>query len=311
MSFPKISIVIVNYNLADYLEETIASVVNQGYPNLECIVIDGGSTDGSVEIIKKYESKLAYWVSESDNGQYHAVQKGFEKSTGEIMAWLNSDDKYYDKSLFAVGEIFSQFSHVKWIQGLPTEYTNNGIAITRITLQWARWSKLRYLTWDFQFIQQESTFWRRELWDAAGGTVSQELKLAGDLELWARFFRHAQLYTTMALLGGFRHRPTQRSKSQGDIYLAECQQVINRELNLFSRWQRIKLMIRRVVFFPLGMAFFFNIPILRLAYDRLNNIAPVIDYSFDKQEFQINDKQMRHPALFIRGKQVTRKWLGF
>ena len=101
-NYPKISIVTPNYNGVKYLEQTIVSVLNQNYPNLEYIIIDGGSTDGSVEIIKKYESKLSYWVSEPDMGLYHAIQKGFEKSTGEIMAWINSDDMYV-KGSFSIG----------------------------------------------------------------------------------------------------------------------------------------------------------------------------------------------------------------
>ncbi len=95
MNYPKISIVTPSFNHAQFLEETILSVITQNYPNLEYVIIDGGSTDGSVDIIKKYEKHLTYWVSEPDNGHGDALNKGFAKSTGEIMAWINSDDKYY------------------------------------------------------------------------------------------------------------------------------------------------------------------------------------------------------------------------
>jgi len=119
-NFPKISIVTVNYNLSHFLEETIKSVIDQQYPNLEYIIIDGGSTDDSVDIIKKYEKFISFWISEKDEGIYDALQKGFSKSSGEIMGWLNSDDLYHPKLLFVVGEIFSRFNQINWLTGVNT-----------------------------------------------------------------------------------------------------------------------------------------------------------------------------------------------
>lgn len=105
--WPKISIVTPSFNQAEFIEETILSVINQGYPNLEYIIIDGGSTDGSVEIIRKYEKHLAYWVSEPDRGQAHAINKGISKITGDIFGWINSDDLLLPGSLKKIAEAYT------------------------------------------------------------------------------------------------------------------------------------------------------------------------------------------------------------
>lgn len=206
-SFPKISIVTASYNQAAYLEQTILSVLSQQYPNLEYIIIDGGSTDGSVEIIKKYEQQLSYWVSEKDNGLYDALQKGFNKATGEIMAWINSDDLYHRQAFSTAAAIFRKFPQVSWLMGSNTYFDEGGNCFTyERDLFDERWSKWRMYLFNGTFIQQESVFWRRDLWIAAGSRLSQEHSLAADFELWLRFFRHAQLYSTSFLLGGFRMR---------------------------------------------------------------------------------------------------------
>ncbi|KAF2333123.1 glycosyltransferase family 2 protein [Flavobacterium daemonense] len=229
MNYPKISIVTPNFNGEAFLEKTIESVLSQNYPNLEYIIIDGGSTDNSVAIIKKYASQLAYWISEPDKGLYDAVQKGFEKSTGEIMAWINSDDLYHPKALFAVAEIFGKYNEVNWLQGIPSIFDEMGRTV--VVSEIKKWSKLDYYLGNFKWIQQESVFWRRSLWIKAGSHINIEMKYAGDLELWLRFFRHEKLYVTSALLGGFRQRSEkQLSLDFLDLYLEEANFKINEEV---------------------------------------------------------------------------------
>jgi glycosyltransferase involved in cell wall biosynthesis len=128
--WPKISIVTPSYNQGRFLEEAICSVLDQGYPNLEYIIIDGGSTDESVEIIRKFEKHLAYWVSERDQGHYDAINKGFAHATGEIMAWLNSDDKYTPWAFRVVAEIVTTLPQVQWLTSkFPLAWNRTGEAV--------------------------------------------------------------------------------------------------------------------------------------------------------------------------------------
>src|SRR6185436_16829509 len=228
-NFPKISVVTPSFNQGKYLEATILSVIGQNYPNLEYFIIDGGSKDDSIDIIKKYEKHLTYWVSEKDNGLYDAVQKGFDRSAGEIMCWINSDDMLHPGSLSVSANIFMQHPDVNWIQGIPTVFDESGRTIFVKHLRF--WSKYDYFIGDKEHIQQESTFWRRSLWAQAGRYVNTKMKLAGDYELWLRFFDHAELFCIQTILGGFRVRThNQMSKERMDEYNSEVSSVLQERM---------------------------------------------------------------------------------
>lgn len=225
MEYPKISIITPNFNQVLFLETTIISVLNQSYPNLEYIIIDGGSTDGSVEIIKKYQDKLHYWISEPDSGMYDAIQKGFLQSSGAIMTYINSDDVLQPYSLFTTASIFSKYSHIHWINGLPNIIDEFNRFVLVGTLP--NWTKFHFLTGNYKYIQQEGSFWTRNLWDRSGGYISTNLKLAGDMELWSRFFYYEKLYYVPIILGSFRRRRSgQKSLEQLDEYHHEADAVI-------------------------------------------------------------------------------------
>ena len=247
MSYPKISIVTPNFNGDRYIEETILSVLGQGYPNLEYIIIDGGSTDNSVDIIKKYQKYLTYWVSEPDNGMYQAIQKGFDRSTGEIMAWINSDDLYHKNAFFTIAEIFKAFSDVNWIVGASTIIDE--LSRTVIVGQSRQFSKYDFYNLDFKWIQQESVFWRRSLWDKVGGSLNTTLKYAGDFDLWIKFFQYEVLFVTHALIGGFRFRKAnQLSLDHIEEYLQEAELLIN-EIKLTKNEKKVLLNYKRLLKF--------------------------------------------------------------
>jgi len=225
---PKISIVTPSFNQASFLEATIQSVLSQNYPNLEYIIIDGGSTDGSLEIIKQYEKQLHFWCSEPDQGHYDAINKGFAHSSGEIMAWLNSDDMYFPFALKTVSSIMANFKQLEWLTTLsPASWDWHGFCTGFSSIPgYSRDAFLDgyYSPWCGKWIgwiQQESTFWRRSLWEKAGSCIRTEFSFAGDFDLWSRFFLHADLYGTPSPLGGFRFRFDQRVR-QGNYYALEA-----------------------------------------------------------------------------------------
>jgi len=225
--WPKITLVTAVYNGEEYLEATIRSVVEQGYPNLEYIVVDDGSTDGTVEIIRKYERALSCWFSQTNRGLFAALNAGFARSTGEIMGWLNSSDLLQVNGLFTVGSVFRELRDVEWITGRPTKISATGMTIDVLPVP--RWSQGRFLAGANKYIQQESTFWRRSLWERAGGRLSTAYRAEGDFELWVRLFRHAQLYSVNALIGGYRLHDHALSSSNMERYNRNCDEIAARE----------------------------------------------------------------------------------
>jgi len=234
VTYPKISIVTPSYNQGQFLEECIESILGQNYPNLEYVIMDGGSTDNSLDIIKKYERHLTYWQCQPDNGQYAAINKGFEKTTGEIMAWLNSDDKYHPNAFFKVAYVFTSFNTIQWIVGRPTTWDMQGHIKGLEPYQpiWAREMFLRKAC--SRPIQQESTFWRRSLWEKVGGSLRTDLSLASDLELWIRFFRYEQLHSVRTFIGGYRLHDNQKARLFRDAYRQEALKILNDEIVYYN-----------------------------------------------------------------------------
>jgi Glycosyl transferase family 2 len=232
---PRISIVTPSFNQGQFLEETMRSVLEQGYPDLEYVVMDGGSSDNSAQIIRKYAQQLTYWTSGKDQGHYDAIVRGFAHTSGEIMAWINSDDKYAPWAFSVVAEIFSSFPEVEWLTtSYPLRWDRHGRAVNcayvggfnqRTFLMGANLPQGRWHVGPF--IQQESTFWRRSLWERTGGTIDNR-SIAGDFELWARFFAKTSLHTVQVPLSGFRVHGNQISVQRQHEYLAAAEEILVR-----------------------------------------------------------------------------------
>lgn len=214
--------------MAQYIEATIKSVLSQGYPNLEYIVIDGGSTDGTQQIIEKYKEQLAYYVSEPDKGMYDAISKGFDKATGDILAWINADDVYMPWTLETVNRVFSNYPETQWIGGKYAFLNEDGtlgqiFPRTSIRSQrdiangWCRDGILGPL-------QQESMFWRKELYSSSRG-LDTSYRYAGDFELWTRFAAYAPLAKIDIPLAAFRKRKTSLSRDGKEKYVAEIKRA--------------------------------------------------------------------------------------
>jgi glycosyltransferase involved in cell wall biosynthesis len=246
---PCIAIVTPAYNQAPYLEQAIRSVAEQAYPELEYVIVDGGSTDGSVDIIRRHAHRLAYWCSEPDGGHMDAINKGFAHTHGEIMAWLNSDDMLCPWALHTVGRIFRDLPQVQWLTtSTPLRWNaaGEGTAAFHLPGFSRTWF---YRGWHLGdqpgfvgYIQQESTFWRRALWERAGGRVDAALHYAGDFDLWARFFEHADLVSTRVPLGGFRQHDAQKT-AQMERYYAEARQVLGRHRGRYARSPLVRALL--------------------------------------------------------------------
>ena len=231
-NYPKISIVTPSYNQAQFLGKTILSVLNQKYPNLEYIIIDGGSTDGSVEIIKKYEKCLTYWVSEKDNGQADAINKGFQKSNGEILAWLNADDLYLPGTLFKVKEHFQKYRENNFIYGhsLLIDKKDNIVRACYTIPQ----TYHSYIYDRGGNIFQGTVFWKRDIFYKYGG-LDSKLYFALEYKLFDNFFKHEKGIFLNDILAAYRiHKETKSSTVESKLVVEEFNSIrkINRNIVL-------------------------------------------------------------------------------
>lgn len=213
-SEPLVSIVTPSFNSEKFIRETINSVINQSYDNIEHIIVDGASTDETLDIIKEFENKYSLkWISEPDNGMYDAIEKGFKMASGDIYSWLNSDDMYLPWAVDVAVNHLSQ-DGINWITGHPARWDEDGVMYYVKPLQphyCQRWIKNGWYHGEaLGWMQQESMFWTSELWDTKGG-FPDGVNLAGDYYLWKNFAEKSDIKQVGTVLAGFRRHDDQMS----------------------------------------------------------------------------------------------------
>jgi glycosyltransferase involved in cell wall biosynthesis len=233
--WPRVSIVTPSYNQGQFIEETIRSVVLQGYPNLEYFVIDGGSTDDSVAIIRKYESWLTYWVSEPDRGQSHAINKGFERATGEVFAWINSDDVYLPGAFAAVASAYRMApgrtvaGSVMMLRELGGDGEREDI-VSQMDLRLEDVVSLKFWEPGTAFYQP-GHFFPASVWMKIGG-LDASLQYVMDYDLLCRILQHTSVTHLSDVIAGFRVHQASKSVARKLDQVAEAMRVSQRYWHL-------------------------------------------------------------------------------
>ncbi|GHB95318.1 glycosyltransferase family 2 protein [Cerasicoccus arenae] len=214
---PRVSVIIPSFNQADYLEAAIRSVLCQDYPNVECLVLDGGSKDGSAEIIEHYRSALAYARSHSDNGQSAAVNEGAQRATGDIMSFLNSDDMLAQGAISRIVKTFAQHPESMLVHGerILIDASDNV----------AGWShSIPFNPDETPYnINSETAFWKSQAFDELGG-FNESLSFALDLDFFCRIYAKYPIHLINQFLGYYRFHPLSKSETMDDVRLVESRE---------------------------------------------------------------------------------------
>ncbi len=216
-----VSIITPSYNQAAYLEQTILSVLEQDFPNIEYIVIDGASTDGSVDIIKKYADRFAYWVSEKDRGQAEAINKGFARATGDVIAWLNSDDYYMQGAVSAAVQIFEKNPEVVLVYGDMLAVDEHGKTFNTLTYGQLNLEDLLC----FQIIGQPSVFMRRSALQKTSG-LNLDFHFLLDHLLWIHIAKHGQILHVNQIWSAARYHAEAKNRAKAAEFGREAFRIL-------------------------------------------------------------------------------------
>ncbi len=251
--YPKISIITPSYNQGPFIERTIRSVLDQGYPNIEYIVMDGGSKDGTIDILRKYEGRLT-WVSERDKGQTDAINKGITRSTGDIIAYLNSDDTYETGALRKVADHFIAHPETMWLTGKCRIIDEQNREMRRPITAYKNFL-LRHFSYSLLLVtnpvSQPSTFWRRSTVDEFG-LLDENEHLVMDYAYWLKLGKKYPPAVLDAYLAGFRVYAASKTSSS---FLT----TFKREMELARRYSDSRLLngLHRISYVIIATAYFF------------------------------------------------------
>jgi glycosyltransferase involved in cell wall biosynthesis len=284
--YPKITIVTQCYNRERFIAATIESILNQGYPNLEYIVIDDNSTDTSWEIIQRYKDRLA--VCERLEGHRTdpaiATNYGFSKATGDVMTWINSKHIVLPGALFTIGKVFADFPQVEWVSGIGTIMNEDGMIVNVIPVRKDLYEHLRGA---WENISQESTFWRRSLWERTH-TQMEEHRAAPDTIIWSKkFFPNTKQYHLNTIISCYR--------KTGDSYSGNRREQFYREI-AEAREELKKLIPKRKLYYSyLFRAIYPLKPLLRNIPDRVFARIPLLkEFSHEAIRFKDTNTLMMY-----------------
>ncbi len=246
MLLPSMAIVTPSLNQARFLERTITGVLEQEYPGLRYWIQDGGSTDGSLEIIARHEARLAGWESAPDKGHADAVNRGFSRIEGEVMAFINSDDYYLPGALRAVGEAFAADPALDMLYGDAVYVDPGDRPLVVDVLPEYNWEDLRRVC----IVPQQACFWRRRAWEAAGG-LGRELWFSFDWEFFLKVAEHGRVRHLPRLLAAYRHHPLTKTSTGLDRWMTDDRKLRERFLGRpdwnTADWLRMKwLTVRQI-----------------------------------------------------------------
>ena len=242
-SLPLVSIVTPSFNQVRFLEATIQSVLSQNYPRLEYLIVDGGSADGSVDIIKRYAGKIAWWVSEKDQGQTDAINKGFAHARGDVLAWLNSDDTYEPNAVSSAVGFLNDHPEAGLVYGDANYIDEAGRVIGRFPAAQTDWTRLRR---GYVHIPQQAAFFRADLWRTVG-PLDPSFYFAMDYDLWVRLARCSEVKYVPQTWASFRLHASGKTIRADDRCWPEMLRVHYRDGGSFLSVIVAKYYIRKLI----------------------------------------------------------------